>query len=91
MAKFGRFEFKSETPAETFEGDFIALESGYVRVFKSANGSTIPDMNPPRLIAAIHLDNGQSVREIKSEEQSPDEKTVKYDKPLFLSEGRKFR
>ncbi len=92
MAKFGRFEFKAESPAEVYEGDFMALERGYVRIFEGESGDIIPSLIPPRLIAAIHLDSGQSVREIKAESkgEKPTKSAEKL-KPLRIAQGREFR
>ena len=64
MAKFGRYEFGKAEPTEVYEGDYMALETGFVRIFKGDSSFT-DAMTKPRLVAAIHLDKGQSVREIK--------------------------
>jgi len=67
MAKFGRFEFGKTEPTETYEGDYMKLDAkGYVSIFRN-DPSTIMGVptTEPRLIHAIHLDKGQSVREIK--------------------------
>ena len=55
MAKFGRFEFGKTEPVETYEGDYMAMERGYVRIFEGELGAVLPSMIPPRLVAAIHL------------------------------------
>jgi hypothetical protein len=68
MTKFGRFEFKATEPAELFEGDFMEFEKGYVKIFEGNNGDLVPRIIQPRLVAAIHLDSGQSVREMKEPE-----------------------
>lgn len=63
MAKFGRFEFRESKPAETFEGDFMEQDKGYVNIFTGVRG--LISFDSPHLIAALHLDKGQSIREIK--------------------------
>jgi hypothetical protein len=85
MAKYGRFGFGKIEPTETYEGDYMALESGYVRIFQGEPAG----MNPPRLLAAIHVDRGQSVREIKAGNDG--QKPSKKDKPFVFATGRKFR
>jgi len=64
MAKFGRFEFGKEKPMEVYEGgDFMELDGeGFVRIFRDSPGWEL--LAPPQLINAIHLDRGQSVRQI---------------------------
>jgi hypothetical protein len=66
MAKFGRYEFGKDKPAEEYAGDFMELEKGYVQIFKGERKILSPDEGA-RLVAAIHLDKGQSVREICEE------------------------
>jgi hypothetical protein len=63
MAKFGRYEFGKDKPAEEYAGDFMELENGYVRIFRGERDVLSPDEGV-RLVAAIHLDKGQTVREI---------------------------
>ena len=70
MKKFGRFEFKAEEPVEQYEGDFMEFEKGYVKIFEGSNRDFMPSLVQPCLVAAIHLDNGQSVREMKGAETS---------------------
>jgi hypothetical protein len=67
MAKFGRFEFGKEKPAEIYDlGDYMELDDkGFVRIF-SGKLSVFQSLDPPRLVNAIHLDKGQSVREIRT-------------------------
>jgi hypothetical protein len=70
MAKFGRFEFKATEPAETYEGDYMELDStGHVRIFRGEPRGTFMSefSKEPRLLFAIQLDQGQSMREIESE------------------------
>ena len=66
MAKFARFEFGEEKPAEVYDrGDYMELdEKGFVRIFSGKLGVLESFATPPRLVNAIHLDKGQSVREI---------------------------
>jgi hypothetical protein len=84
MAKFGRFESGMVEPVETYEGDYMALERGYVRIFEGDPAGS------PRLLAAIHLDHGQSVQEIKAgNDDGPN--PSKKEKPLVTATGRRFR
>lgn len=61
MSQFGRFEFGKDKASETYEGDFMSLEKGYVKILKGQ-----PGMGPEieTVAAVIHLDKGQSVREV---------------------------
>ncbi len=34
MAKFGRCEFGKAEPTETYEGGYMKLDKGYVRIFE---------------------------------------------------------
>ncbi len=61
--KFGRFEFKSAEPVEVYEGDHIVLDESFVKVLRGQ--STYLDPNAAEIVAVVHLDKGQSVREIK--------------------------
>jgi hypothetical protein len=72
MTKFGRYEFGKMEAAETYEGDFMMMdERGIVRIFVGTQG-TFPTIgfssDMPELVAAIHLDTGQSVRKIAEPE-----------------------
>lgn len=58
MAKYGRFAFGQQQPHETYEADYMQQEKEYIRLFKFG-----PD-GVSRLVVAINLDKGQSVREI---------------------------
>jgi len=69
MAKFGRYEFGKDEPAEEYAGDFMELDKGYVQIFKGEHGLLAPDERA-RLVAAIHLDKGQSVRELCEEPET---------------------
>jgi hypothetical protein len=64
MARFGRFTFGKEQPIEIYEGDSMKLEKGYVKIL---NGDPTFDLHA--LVAVIHLDKGQSVRQIDSSAQ----------------------
>ena len=65
MAKFGRYEFGKTEPTETYEGDYMTLEKGVVGIFEG-NPNFASPIATPRLVAAVQLDKGQSVREIKA-------------------------
>jgi nicotinamide riboside kinase len=62
MAKFGRSEFGKDKPSETYEGDHMMLEKGYVKIIRG--GLDLIDFETKSLIAVIYLDKGQSMREI---------------------------
>lgn len=62
MTKFGRFAFGKNEPSETYEGDCMKLEKGYVKILKGE--PNLIDLQAEQLVAVIHLDKGQSVREI---------------------------
>ncbi|SPE44337.1 hypothetical protein SBA7_340028 [Candidatus Sulfotelmatobacter sp. SbA7] len=67
MSKFGRFKFEAQEPAETYEGDYMTLDTrGLVRIFVGTLGA-LPNIGdkPPELVAAIHLDKSQSVRKME--------------------------
>jgi len=65
MAEFGRFEFGKDKPAEVYDGDDMTLDGkGFVRIFDGKLGGLESLATPPRLVNAIHLDKGQSVRKI---------------------------
>jgi hypothetical protein len=84
MRKFGRFEFGKPEPVETYEGDYMAMERGFVWIFEGDD--TFASMTKPRLIAAIRLDGAQSVQEIKAESKKATNLGV-----LKQATGRKFR
>lgn len=63
MAQFGRFTFGKEQPDEIYEGDFMKLEKGYVKIFNGDQAFAILT----DLVAVIRLDKGQSVRQISIE------------------------
>lgn len=65
MPHFGRFEFGNEKPSETYKGDYMVLEKGYVKILRGKPADDLQiDFHTERLIAVIHLDKGESVREI---------------------------
>lgn len=65
MAKFGRYEFGKDKASETYEGDRMMLEKGYVKIMRG--GPDLFDLLTEQLVAVIHLDKGQSVREIETD------------------------
>jgi hypothetical protein len=60
MAKFGLFCGASPEPSQEYEGDYMKQNGEYVTVFVRSQGSLTD-----RQVAAIRLDKGQSVKEIK--------------------------
>jgi hypothetical protein len=62
VAIFGRFEFGKDKPSETYEGDRMTLEKGYVKIMRG--GQELIDFQAGQLVAVIHFDKGQSMREI---------------------------
>jgi hypothetical protein len=62
--KFGRFEFKAKEPAEIYEGDRMELEHGYVKILNGQDGILGFAEDSGSVVAVVHLDKGQSVREI---------------------------
>jgi hypothetical protein len=58
MATFGRFRFGGTNPSETYEGDLMMQDHEYVQIYtnRAAEGQ--------RLVAAIYMEAGQSVRKI---------------------------
>jgi hypothetical protein len=65
MAKFGRFAFGEDEPRETYEGGHMKLEKGYVKILRAE--PSIFDLQTEDLVAVIHLDKGQSMREIRTD------------------------
>jgi hypothetical protein len=61
MLRFGRFTFGEEQPIEVYEGDSMRLERGFVKIL---NGGQDSDLLGEQLAAVIHLDKGQSVRQL---------------------------
>lgn len=76
MAKFGRFEFGKAEPTEVYEGGYMDMDKGYVRIFE---GEQMKFYTKPEghLVAVIHLDKGQSVREIKESKAVPTKEKAK--------------
>ena len=62
MAKFGRFKFGEEEPTEIYFGDCMELDKGYVKIRKGKPPLVDPGM--AQIVAVVHLDKGQSVREL---------------------------
>ena len=52
MPHFGRFEFGNEKPSETYKGDYMVLEKGYVKILrgKPADDETLGVDHDPLLI-----------------------------------------
>jgi hypothetical protein len=75
MAKFGRFEFKAKEPAETYEGDHMELDKGYVKILRGAKGGFLGDfeLSSGDTVVIVYLDKGQSVREIEPNPPSSDD------------------
>jgi len=65
MAKFGRFELGKVKPLETYDGDFMECEGGYVKIFEGSPIHPSGQSDPPRLLCAIRLSGGQRVAKIK--------------------------
>jgi hypothetical protein len=65
MPKFGRFELGKQQPIETFDGDFMDLERGHVKIMRGSPGVFL-DVPCAETIAVIDLASGQSVKEIKN-------------------------
>jgi hypothetical protein len=60
--KFGRFDSGKKKPIETYEGDRIEVDGGYVKVLRNHVEFMEPDGG--NLAAAFRLSEGQSVRVI---------------------------
>jgi hypothetical protein len=65
MAKFGRFEFKAKEPAETYEGDRMELDKGYVKILRGEKGYLGLHGGDGETVVIVYLDKGQSIREIE--------------------------
>ena len=60
MAKFGRFNAAGTDAFETYEGDFMQnAGNDYVHVLKSGGPN-----EADRIVAIIHIQQGESVRKI---------------------------
>ncbi len=55
-------DLSSARTSETYEGDRMMLEKGYVKIIRGE--LELIDFQTDQLIAVIHLDKGQSMREI---------------------------
>lgn len=61
MAKFGLFNTFDTEPAQVYEGDYMRMDKPpFVIIYRF----TSPDRGSSQAIANIHLDKGQSVKEI---------------------------
>jgi hypothetical protein len=58
--KFGRFDSGNKKPIETYEGDRIQVDGGYVKVL--CNHAEFMEPDGGNVVAAFHLSEGQSVR-----------------------------
>ncbi|HEV3315523.1 MAG TPA: hypothetical protein VG488_01090 [Candidatus Angelobacter sp.] len=58
MAKYGVFSTQGGMPKQQYEGDYMMQDKQFVQIFKEH-----PDA-ADELVAAIHLDKGQSVMKI---------------------------
>jgi len=66
MAKFGRFSAGEEYPVESYEGDFLEhVSDDCIRVMR--DGGEMPDA----VLAIIHLQKGESVKQIDVEGEEP--------------------
>lgn len=60
MAKFGLFTLNGDKPTQEYEGDYLEQANEIVKIFKKQVNS------PSLMMAAINLDKGQSVKEVKN-------------------------
>lgn len=63
--KIRAFEFGEDEPKETYEDGHMKLEKGYVKILRAE--PSIFDSQTEDLVAVIHLDRGQSMREIRTD------------------------
>jgi hypothetical protein len=63
MKKWGRFNLGEDKPIEIYEGDCVMLEKGYVKILMG--GPKLFDQDAEQVVAVIHLEKGQSLREIE--------------------------
>jgi hypothetical protein len=68
----------------------MALETGFVRIFEG-DQDLIDAITKPRLVVAIHLDKGQSVREIETTSKNPPKQNSPMTASFLQPRGRKFR
>jgi hypothetical protein len=65
MVKFGLFEVGKKDAVQVYEGGYMELDAkGWVRIFDGEPSIWGSSWAPARLVGAIHLDKGQSVRRI---------------------------
>jgi hypothetical protein len=60
MANFGHFPSGGSVPIQEFEGDYMLQDREYVKIFRRSQTPSVDDLQ----VAAIHLDKGQSVKEL---------------------------
>lgn len=61
MAIYGLFRSGGDAPLQEYEGDFIVQDKQFVQIWTKTRR---PDQGD-EIIAAIHLDAGQSVKKIR--------------------------
>jgi tetrahydrodipicolinate N-succinyltransferase len=61
MEKYGWFKTSLPTPSIEYEGDYMKMEKEFVQIFKRNENPMLSD----HLVAAIRLEKGQDVREIR--------------------------
>jgi hypothetical protein len=66
MAHFGQFMTGKLNAIHNFEGDYMLQDQEFVKIFRKSNDPNIADTQ----VAAIRLDNGQSVKELSSNFQT---------------------
>jgi hypothetical protein len=64
MTRYGLFQPTSKSPLHVYEGDYMVQDGEYVQIFKNPAN----EMSVGMQVAAIRLDKGQSVRELKQTE-----------------------
>jgi hypothetical protein len=68
VTHFGRFECGKKKPVETYVGDRMVLERGYVKILRGIHPFAEPEVE---VIAVLHLTGGQSVRAIPPKRTKP--------------------
>jgi hypothetical protein len=58
--KYAKFT-STGTRIDDYEGDYLDMERQFVRIWRTARNNSETD----RIVAAIHLDKGESVREVE--------------------------
>jgi hypothetical protein len=61
MPKYGVFTVTDARPLQEYEGDYMVQDKQFVQIWKNSTDPAGPDVQ----VAAIHLDRGQSVKEMK--------------------------